>query len=202
MERSVTTTDSSFELLQALIRRHVDEISERIRKESRESVSLVEELQNQGNICVSSLDFVGGIWCYLIAVELLRLISEPSNEINLLLGTLLSNRAACYLKLEGQRSSRDFRKRILRNAELDCRMVMKSSWASRVLTKLIREELKFLHDKASARLDTLESLSTFVMCDGGEAEDELSLLQPSIQAGQISRIKATINDNQDVNNNL
>lgn len=62
-------------------------------------------IKDQGNQLFGSSDFTAATKCYSIAIEVLRLMSDSSNESRLLLGTTLSNRAACYLEMESQRSS-------------------------------------------------------------------------------------------------
>mmetsp|Transcript_35059 Transcript_35059/g.84824 ORF Transcript_35059/g.84824 Transcript_35059/m.84824 type:complete len:1109 (-) Transcript_35059:1667-4993(-) len=115
------------------------------------------QLKNQGNQLFGSSDFAGATKCYSIVIELVRLLSDSTDEINLLLGTTLSNRAACFLEMESQRMSVAFQKLLVQNAIRDCTSALESSWASRVLPRRIVDKLKFRRDKAQARLDVLQS---------------------------------------------
>ena len=74
----------------------------------------------------------------------------------MLLGTLLSNRAASFLEMEWQRSSLEFQKLLTQNAIRDCTVALESSWSSSVLPKRISDKLKFRRDKAIARFDVLQ----------------------------------------------
>ena len=94
--------------------------------------------------------------CYSLALGHLRRILEHNNLTYKLLGTTLSNRAACFLDLNTQRSySTDFRQVHARNAINDCTTALKSSWASSSLPQSILDKLRFRLDKATASFDSL-----------------------------------------------
>jgi hypothetical protein len=89
----------------------------------------------------------------------MRRIIEHNQLTYKLLGTILSNRAACFLgQLDVQRShSTEFRKVYARNAIIDCTTALESSWASSSVPQSILEKLHFRLDKATANYDSLNS---------------------------------------------
>ena len=94
--------------------------------------------------------------CYSLALGHLRRILEHNNLTYKLLGTTLSNRAACFLDLNTQRSySTDFRQVHARNTINDCTTALESSWASSSLPQSILDKLRFRLDKATASFDSL-----------------------------------------------
>jgi len=139
------------------VHQHVSELFEQHESSPHRLSSEAQQFKDQGNQLFTSQDFVGATRCYSILIELVRLLPEPSDESYLLLGTSLSNRAACYLELETQRVSVAFQKLLVQNAIRDCTVALKSSWAARVLPRRILEKLKFRQDKAVAHLDVLET---------------------------------------------
>ena len=94
--------------------------------------------------------------CYSLALGHLRHILKHNNLMYKLLGTTLSNRSACFLDLNTQRSySTDFRQVHARNAINDCTTALESSWASSSLPQSILDKLRFQLDKATASFDSL-----------------------------------------------
>lgn len=197
IEEGSSAIASASELQQSRIRQRVDHISARIGNDPRRCKSHAEDMKSQGNTLFSSSDFVGGIQCYSIAIELLRLVPKTSDETNLLIGTLLSNRAACYLAMEQQRSSPEFQKLLLHNAVLDCTVALKSSWANRVLPARIREKLKFRQDKASARLDVLQcefqsEIASIIFPEPSRRHEEAEVSNATVRSQDITQELAQI----------
>ena len=94
--------------------------------------------------------------CYSLGIGHLRRIIEHNRRSYELLGTTLSNRAACFLALIDQRShSTEFLKVYARYAINDCTTAIESSWASSSLPQSILDKLRFRRDKATASYDAL-----------------------------------------------
>lgn len=121
-----------------------------------EIITQAQTCKDQGNSLFGSHDFTGASRSYSVAIALLARLPNPNDEARLLLGTSLSNRAACFLDMETSRSAA-FSKLMVQNAVRDCTAALKASWALRVLPGRILDKLKFRLDKGVARLDTLES---------------------------------------------
>ena len=95
--------------------------------------------------------------CYSLGIGHLRRIVQHNQLSSELLGTTLSNRAACSIALiDAQRSrSTEFLKVYARNAINDCTTALESSWASSSLPQSILNKLRFRLDKATASYDEL-----------------------------------------------
>ena len=93
--------------------------------------------------------------CYTLGIGHLRRIIKHNRISYGLLGTTLTNRAACFLALiDTQRSSStEFLKLYARNAINDCTTALESSWASSSLPQSIQDKLRFRRDKAAASYD-------------------------------------------------
>ena len=141
---------------QAFIRQYARDTFTQVGNDERQIRQNAEQLKTQGNNLFASSDHSGANRCYSIAIQLLRLLIEHNNDSYLLLGTLLSNRAATFLEMEGQRSSPEFQKLLTQNAIRDCTVALESSWSSTVLPQRINDKLKFRRDKAIARFDVLQ----------------------------------------------
>ena len=87
----------------------------------------VSELKAQGNDLFAADDHNGATRCYSIAIQLLVLLVDHNTDTYRLLGTLLSNRVACFLEMESHRSSTTFRKLLAQRAITDCTVALKSS---------------------------------------------------------------------------
>lgn len=99
----------------------------------------------------------------------MRRVIEHNQDSYKLLGTTLSNRAACFLALldaSAQRSySTEFRKVHAGNAINDCTTALESSWASSSLPQSILDKLRFRRDKAAATYDSLNDEMHSSMAD-------------------------------------
>jgi hypothetical protein len=94
--------------------------------------------------------------CYSLGIGHLRRIIDHNQLSYELLGTTLSNRAACFLALIDQRShSTEFLKVYAQNAINDCNTALESSWSSSSLPQSILDKLRFRRDKATACYDAL-----------------------------------------------
>mmetsp|Transcript_5372 Transcript_5372/g.12205 ORF Transcript_5372/g.12205 Transcript_5372/m.12205 type:complete len:867 (-) Transcript_5372:35-2635(-) len=116
------------------------------------------QMKARGNQYFQAQDFNAAVRCYSIALGQMRRVVEHDQVTHKLLGTLLSNRAACFLGLlvEGQHSL-EFRKVLARNAINDCTSAIENSWASSSLPYTIMEKLRFRRDKATASYDSLNA---------------------------------------------
>lgn len=134
-----------------------------------------EQLKAQGNQLFTSRDFNASVRCYSIAIHLLSLLADHNESSYKLIGTLLSNRAACFLELESLRTNIEFRKLLAQNAINDCTVALESRWAKTALPRDIRDKLKFRRDKASARYDALtteyESVANVLFPEESTNED-------------------------------
>ena len=125
--------------------------------------------------------------CYSLGVGHLRCIIKHNQLSYELLGTTLSNRAACFLALiaDVQRShSTEFLKVYARNAINDCSTALESSWASSSLPQSILDKLRFRRDKATANYDELDTIHVqipheYQRDDAGSSEDHLDSQQDS-----------------------
>jgi hypothetical protein len=140
---------------QAFIRQYARDTFAQVGNDEKEIRNRSEQLKTQGNDLFSSSDYSGAARCYSISIQLLKLLIDHDNESYLLLETLLSNRAACFLEMEGRRSSLEFQNLFTQNAIRDCTVALEFSWSSTVLNKQIIDRLKFRRDKAISRLDVL-----------------------------------------------
>ena len=115
----------------------------------------------------------------------------------------MSNRAACFLDLNTQRSySTDFRQVHARNAINDCTTALQSSWASSSLPQSILDKLRFRLDEATAGFDSLNE-GDFSVADvlfptsnqmtGHEFENAIR------QSSQISNVEMAHDRNRDDN---
>lgn len=143
--------------LDGLVQQEANELFSQLEENPDQVQPRAQGFKEQGNRLFAARDFRGAVNCYSLTVELLRRLPHPSNEASLLLGTSLSNRAACYIELEPSIHSVAFQKLLVQKAVRDCSAALKSSWASRVLPHHILEKLQFRLDKATARLDVLET---------------------------------------------
>lgn len=116
-----------------------------------------EQMKQRGNQYFQANEFNAAVRCYAIALGHMRRIVEHSQTTHKLLGTILSNRAACFLSLLETQHSLEFRKVLARNAINDCTAALESSWASSSLSHSILEKLRFRRDKASASYDSLNA---------------------------------------------
>ena len=100
-------------------------------------------MKAQGNQYFATQDFVAAVRCYSIALShMKRVVEHDEIDTYKLLGTLLSNRAACFLSLAQQgQHSLEFRKIFASNAINDCTSALGSSWASSSLPDSILEKL-------------------------------------------------------------
>jgi hypothetical protein len=102
--------------------------------------SRVEELKEQGNDFFTRGRTQPAKSCYSEAIDMIRLSSNQNNDIYRLLGTLLSNRAACFLKMaEGMNP--ESAKQVLKSAETDCHIALESSW-TRSIPPQVRAKLE------------------------------------------------------------
>jgi hypothetical protein len=136
------------------------------------------QLKTEGNNLFAAEDYTGATKCYSIAIQLLSHLVDPDNVTYKLIGTLLSNRAACYLELEERGTNPEFRRLLAQNAIKDCTLALESSWALDALPRSIRDKLEFRRDKATARHDALstdfESVAPILFPDSG-TNDELPI---------------------------
>ena len=99
-------------------------------------------MKAEGNQYFAANDFNAAVRCYSIALGHMRRVVEYNDDMYKLLGTLLSNRAACFLSLsQVTQHSLEFRKIFASNAINDCSSALGSSWASSSLPESILEKL-------------------------------------------------------------
>lgn len=100
-----------------------------------ELLSRIESLKQEGNGYFTLGRMQPANRCYTDAVDLVRTAANVNDQIHRLLGTLLSNRAACFLKMaEGM--SPESAKNVLKNAVTDCEVALKSSWTGLIPTSI------------------------------------------------------------------
>lgn len=103
-------------------------------------------MKAQGNEYFATQNFIAAVRCYSVALGHMRCVVEHDDDTYKLLGTLLSNRAACFLELaqvpqNSSQHSLEFRKIFASNAINDCTSALGSNWASSSLPESIVEKL-------------------------------------------------------------
>ena len=98
-------------------------------------------MKGQGNHFYGAQEFTTAVRCYSTALGHMRRVVEHDDNTYKLLGTLLSNRAACFLSLAQGQHTLEFRKIFASNAINDCTTALGSSWASSSLPSSIMEKL-------------------------------------------------------------
>eukprot|EP00984_Skeletonema_dohrnii_P011929 scaffold4786_cov142-Skeletonema_dohrnii-CCMP3373.AAC.3 len=146
--------------------------------------SQAEQMKQRGNEYFQSQDFNSAVRCYSLALGHMRRIIKHNQTTYKLLGTTLSNRAACFLGLlDGQQvHSIEFRKVYARNAINDCTTALESTWASSALPSGIIGKLRFRRDKATASYDSLSNgdflVAGALSSNGHEDDGNREITQP------------------------
>lgn len=96
---------------------------------------------------------------YADAIHSLKAIIEPDEVLYTLLGTLLSNRVACYLEMVESQSP-ECGVMLMTDAITDCNVALDSKWSASLLPKL-REKLTWRRDKALSKKELLAATSDF-----------------------------------------
>ena len=156
------------------IQRYAHDLFASIGDDSDRILREANQLKTKGNALFISTDFIAAVKCYSVVIQLLSQLVNPDLTSYKLIGTLLSNRAACYLELEERGTNPEFRRLLVQNAIKDCTLALESSWASDALPRNIIEKLGFRRDKAAARYDALstdfESVAPILFPDSGTNE--------------------------------
>jgi len=142
---------------QALYQQYAHDILESTGNEETRILESAEHLKTEGSDLYCSSDFNGAIKFYSVSLQLLSQLVDPNNAAYKLIGTLLSNRAGCFLELESLRTSIDFRKILAQNAIKDCTLALERHWATTALPRNIQEKLRIRRDEAVARYDALNT---------------------------------------------
>lgn len=101
-------------------------------------VARVEVLKQKGNKFFSRQRLQAAQTCYSEAIDLIKASTNGNNEAFKLLGTLLSNGAACCLKMS-ENTSHESAKDLLKRAEINCTNALKSPFNGVIRTKLERQ---------------------------------------------------------------
>jgi hypothetical protein len=103
-----------------------------------ELLSRVEELKQQGKGFSTRGRTQPAKSCYPEAIDEILSSSNQNNDIYRLLGTFLSNRGACFLKMAEGMNPQSAK---LKSAKTDCHIALESSW-TRLIPPHVRDKLE------------------------------------------------------------
>jgi len=154
-----------------------------------------QQMKQRGNQYFQGQDCNAAVRCYSIGLGHMRRVVDHDETSHKLLGTLLSNRAACFLSLlEGQHLL-EFRKILAQNAITDCSSALESSWASS-LPPSILEKMKFRRDKASASYDSFaaefDSTTDILFSDANNGEGNSGLSTMAVSESNADNRQARL----------
>jgi DNA-directed RNA polymerase subunit M/transcription elongation factor TFIIS len=104
-----------------------------------EAIKNVESLKQKGNGYFQAQRYRVAKKCYTEAMDIVRKIVEPGNEVFVLLGVLLSNRAACNVKLVEEGRNNESSLQLLNEAIEDCTNAQESPWSSLLSSNIHRK---------------------------------------------------------------
>ncbi|KAL7576936.1 hypothetical protein ACA910_006693 [Epithemia clementina (nom. ined.)] len=163
--------------------------------------SRLEELKTEGNGFFNRGRFHAAQSCYSEGIELVRASMNTSNSVFSLLGTLLSNRAMCFLRM-AESMNPSSAAETLKRAETDCEIALKSPWAGAIPSQ-VREKLQLRKADARKKIDLIASRSRRDMevlvpqVSGHNLQNETQRQRQQHEGHQANRPVALVNDSHD-----
>ena len=124
---------------------------------AEKSMILAAETKERGNTHFGAARYVAARYYYTDGIVLLRGLRDKKEEAYKLLGTMVSNRAACTLEI-AECCHVDTAIPLLKETAIDCGLVLKCSW-KKLIPDTVRAKLSYRQDIATESAKALEQNS-------------------------------------------
>jgi hypothetical protein len=155
---------NQFENIRSLTQQATTSFRDRQSLTREQIIEECQRLKIEGNGLFSRGRHVAASKTYADGIHALKSIVQPTEEVYVLLGTLLSNRVACYLAMVESQSP-GCGVFLMTDAISDCNVALASKWSVH-LPPDMRAKLTWRRDKASAKKELLTD-----MIDDQDTED-------------------------------